>query len=85
MHPAAVGKMSKLCGLASSICPVFLEIILLSKPFSDGFDVFYYSYAAMVCWALKKTENNERAQQCPHESHQIRVLNYLYALSVSIK
>lgn len=71
-------------------CPLvfvlfFIEVILLSKYFSDGFGVLCGSYAAMVCWALEKTESNGRAQQCPHESHQIRVLNYLCALALPIK
>lgn len=57
----------------------FLEIILPSKHFSNCFGVFYgLSYAAMVCWALKKTENNGRAQQCPMKS-------ITYALCVPIK
>lgn len=84
LHPAAVGKMSYMDWSLVFVL-FFLEIILLNKHFSDGFSVLYDSYAAMMCWALKKTENNGRVQQCPHESHQIRVLNYRYASTVSIK
>lgn len=71
--------------LETNLVLFFLQLILLSKHFSDGFGVSYNFYATTVCWALKKAENNRKAWQCSHESYHIRVFNYLYALSVSIK
>lgn len=66
--------------LEINLVPFFLQLILLSKHFSDGFGIFYDFYAVMVRWA-----QNNRTWQCSHESYHIRVFNYLYALSLCMK